>query len=78
MSMKCEKPLDELTVQVWFLYDRPNGEDGRTIWLLDAPTDLSGQGHKNKVYALIILPTLFSAPTLSFFSCTSNQFNTIW
>ena len=24
MSMKCEKPLDELTVQVWLLYDHPN------------------------------------------------------
>ena len=24
MSVKCEKPLDELTVQVWLLYDHPN------------------------------------------------------
>ena len=24
MSVKCEKPLDELTAQVWFLYDHPN------------------------------------------------------
>ena len=24
MSLKCEQPLDELTVQVWLLYDHPN------------------------------------------------------
>ena len=24
MSGKCEQPLDELTVQVWLLYDKPN------------------------------------------------------
>ena len=24
MSVKCEKPLDEFTVQVWFLYDHQN------------------------------------------------------
>ena len=24
MSVKCEQPLDELTVQVWLLYDYPN------------------------------------------------------
>ena len=24
MSVKCEQPLDELTVQVWLLYDHPN------------------------------------------------------
>ena len=23
-SVRCEQPLDELTVQVWFLYDHPN------------------------------------------------------
>ena len=26
MSVKCEQPLDELTVQVWLLYDHPNFE----------------------------------------------------
>ena len=24
MSVKCEEPLDELTVQVWLLYHHPN------------------------------------------------------
>ena len=24
MLVKCEQPLDELTVQVWLLYDHPN------------------------------------------------------
>ena len=24
MSVKCEEPIDELTVQVWLLYDHPN------------------------------------------------------
>ena len=24
ISVKCEKPLDELTVQVWLHYDQPN------------------------------------------------------
>ena len=24
MSVKCEKPIDELTVQVWLLYHHPN------------------------------------------------------
>ena len=24
MPVKCEQPLDELTVQVWLLYDHPN------------------------------------------------------
>ena len=24
MSVKCEEPLDELTVLVWLLYDHPN------------------------------------------------------
>ena len=30
MSVKSEIPLDELTVQVWLLYDSPNFRDGRT------------------------------------------------
>ena len=24
MSLKCEQPIDELTVQVWLLYHNPN------------------------------------------------------
>ena len=24
MSVKCEEPIDELTVQVWLLYHHPN------------------------------------------------------
>ena len=51
--------LNELTVQVWLLYDHPNFKystlyvsrtekqmDGQTIWLLDAPADLSSGGIK--------------------------------
>ena len=48
MSVKCEQPLDELTVQVWLLYDHPNFKyctvykrdgitDRPTIQTLDAP-----------------------------------------
>ena len=63
MSVKCEEPLDELTVQVWLLHlhhiltliielclyvGRNYGQtDGQTIRLLDAPGSLSGRGHKN-------------------------------
>ena len=74
MSVKCEEPIDELTVQVWLLYHHPNFKyctlfvngtelrtdkrtDGltnrRTIRLLDAPTDLSGRGHKNPFLNII-------------------------
>ena len=54
MSVKCEQPLDELTIQVWLQYDHPNlngtelqtdkWTDGRMVQILDA---LSGRGHKN-------------------------------
>ena len=53
MSGKCEQPLDELTVQVWLLYDHQNfkyftlsvsgtelwtdKQDRQTIQLLDTP-----------------------------------------
>ena len=50
MSVKCEEPIDELTVQVWLLYHHPNFKyctlfvsrtelwtDKQTIRLLDAP-----------------------------------------
>ena len=50
MSVKCEEPIDKLTVQVWLLYHHPNfryctffvsGKELRTnrstIRLLDAP-----------------------------------------
>ena len=60
MSVKCELSLDELTVQVWLLYDYQNFKyctlfvsgtelrtDGRTIQFLDAPVDLSGPVHRN-------------------------------
>ena len=65
MSVKCEQPLDELTVQVWLLYDHPNIKyctffykqdgitdrqtDGWTIQTLDAPADLSGQAGGIKI-----------------------------
>ena len=51
MSVKCEQPLDELTVQVWLLYDHPNFKyctfvykrdgitDGRTDGQTDGQTD---------------------------------------
>ena len=44
MSMKCEQPLDELTVQVWLLYDHPNFKyctlfiSGTELWM-DKQTD---------------------------------------
>ena len=50
MSLKCEQPLDELTVQVWLLYNYPNFKywtlfvsgtelqtNGQTIQTLHAP-----------------------------------------
>ena len=48
MSVKCEKPLDELTVQVWLQYDHPNfkyctlcisGTELRTDRQTDGQTD---------------------------------------
>ena len=48
MSVKCEQPLDELTVQVWLLYDHPNciyctlfisGTELRTDGQTDGRTD---------------------------------------
>ena len=52
MSVKFEQPLDELTVQVWFLYDNPNLKyctlyvsgtelrmDGQTDEQMDGPSD---------------------------------------
>ena len=45
MSVKCEEPIDELTVQVWLLYHHPNlkytctskhvGEKCGKLWLKD-------------------------------------------
>ena len=48
MSVKCEKPIDELTVQVWLLYDHQNfkyctlfvsGTELRTNGQTDRQTD---------------------------------------
>ena len=48
MSVKCEEPIDELTVQVWLLYHHPNfkyctlfvsGTELRTDRLTDRQTD---------------------------------------
>ena len=60
MSVKCEEPIDELTVQVWLLYPHPNFSyctlfvrgtelrtDRRTIRLLDAPGGPFRPGKKN-------------------------------
>ena len=62
MSVNCEQPLDDLTVQVWLLYDHPNFKyctlficrdgitdkqrGGRTIQTLDAPGGPFRRGHK--------------------------------
>ena len=57
MSVKCEQPLDELTVQVCLLYDHPNfkyctlfisGTELRTDGLMDRRMDdPSSRGNKN-------------------------------
>ena len=39
MSVKCEQPLDELTVQVWLLYDHPNFQYCTFVYKLDGITD---------------------------------------
>ena len=48
MSVQCEEPIDELTVQVWLLYDHPNlqyctlfvsGTDGQTDKRTDGQAD---------------------------------------
>ena len=48
MSVKCEEPIDELTVQVWLLYDYPNfkyctlfvsGTELQTLRQTDGQTD---------------------------------------
>ena len=58
MSVKCEEPIDELTAQVWLLYDHPNfkyyslfvsgtelqTDSRQTIRLLDAPGGPFRQG----------------------------------
>ena len=53
MSVKCEQPLDELTVQVWLLYHHPNfkyctlivsGTELRTDWWTDRRTDRRTDG----------------------------------
>ena len=44
MSVKCEEPIDELTVQVWLLYHHPNFKyctllvSGTELWT-DRQTD---------------------------------------
>ena len=53
MSVKCEQPLDELTVQVWYLYHHPNfkyctlivsGTELRTDGQTDGRTDRQTNG----------------------------------
>ena len=53
MQVKCEQPLDELTVQVWLLYDHPNfkyctllisGTELRTDRQTDGRTDRRTDG----------------------------------
>ena len=49
MSLKCEQPLDEVTVQVWLLYDHPNFKyctlliNGTELWT-DKQTDRQTDG----------------------------------
>ena len=49
MSVKCEQPLDKLTVQVWLLYDHPNFKyctlnvSGTELWT-DGQTDRQTDG----------------------------------
>ena len=60
MSGECEQLLDELTVQVWLLYDHPNfkyyilfvsGTELRT----DGRTKIRPGGIKNKVGTIVLL-----------------------
>ena len=44
MSVKCEQPLDKLTVQVWLLYDHPNF---KYCTLFASGTELRTDGHTN-------------------------------
>ena len=39
MSVKCVQPLDELTVQVWLLYDHPNFKYCTLVYKRDGITD---------------------------------------
>ena len=45
MSVKCEQPLDELTVQVWLLYDNPNF---KYCTLLISGTELRTDGQTDR------------------------------
>ena len=69
MSVKCEEPIDELTVQVWLLYDHPNfkycilfvsGTELRTDRRTDDPITRSPRrtyqavGHKNRNDVLFV------------------------
>ena len=44
MSLKCEQPLNELTVQVWLLYDHPNF---KYCTLFVSGTELRSNGQTN-------------------------------
>ena len=45
MSVKCEEPLDELTVQVWLLYHHPNFE---YCTLIVSGTELQTDGQTDR------------------------------
>ena len=45
MSVKCEEPTDELTVQVWLLYDHPNF---KYCTLIVSGTELRTNGQTDK------------------------------
>ena len=68
VSVKCEQPIYELTVQVWLLYHLPNFKyctlcvswtklrtDRRTDDSITAPTDFSGQGLKKLIHSGTLL-----------------------
>ena len=45
MSAKCEEPIDELTVQVWLLYDHPNF---KYCTLFESGTELRTDGQTDR------------------------------
>ena len=51
MSVKCEEPLNELTVQVWLLYHHPNF-NYRTLFVSGTELRTDGQTDKQTIWLL--------------------------
>ena len=51
MSVKCEQPIDELTVQVWLLYDHPNFKYC-TLFVSGMDLQTNGQTDKQTIQTL--------------------------